>query len=192
MEQELGFPLPNELMVVFGAHAGGKRMLDLAARLALRGQLYILDCGNRSDMYYIARELRTRTNDPAMKLKNIALSRAFTCYQVHMLVKQVPPTPGVPVLIFDLLSTFLDESVRVRESMMLFSETMERIEVISRVAPVLVSAKPLTSISSPRLGLLSELRKRATHIWEEGPAQLPTEASLQPSLFGENFLRSRG
>ncbi len=187
MEQELAFPLPNELMVVFGAHAGGKRLLDLAARLALRGPLYILDCGNRSDMYYIARELRARTHDPVLKLKNIALSRAFTCYQVHALVRLVQPIPGKPVLIFDLLSTFLDESVRVRESTLLFTETMAHIELISRVAPVLVSAKPFTSISTPRLGLLGELKKRATHIWEENPLQPPGDAGLQPSLFGDSF-----
>ncbi len=185
MEHELGFPLPNELMVVFGVHAGGKRMLDLAARLALRGPLYILDCGNRSDMYHVARELRTRTHDPALKLKNIALSRAFTCYQVHMLVRQVPPTPGIPVLIFDLLSTFLDESVQVREAMALFDETMDHIEAISQVAPVLVSAKPLATVSSQRLGLLTELRRRATHVWEETASHPAADATLQPSLFGE-------
>jgi hypothetical protein len=80
--------------------------------------------------------------------------------------------------------------VRIRESTALFIETMDRIEVISQMAPVLVSAKPLTSISSPRLGLLSELRKRASHIWEEGPAQLPLDSALQPSLFGDTFTRN--
>ena len=193
MEQnlDLRLPLPNELMVVFGVHAGGKRMLDLAARLALYGQLYVLDCGNRSDMYHVAKELRLRTHDPAMKLKNIHLSRAFTCYQVSALVKQVVPSPGVPVLVFDLLSTFLDESVGVRESVALFTETMAHMQEISRIAPVMVSAKPFSTISGPRLMLLTELKRCATHVFEEVPMQLPTDSSLQPSLFGKEFFEGR-
>lgn len=193
MEQnlDLRLPLPNELMVVFGVHAGGKRMLDLAARLALYGQLYVLDCGNRSDMYHVAKELRLRTHDPAMKLKNIHLSRAFTCYQVSALVKQVVPSLGVPVLVFDLLSTFLDESVGVRESVALFTETMDRMQEISRIAPVMVSAKPFPTISGSRLMLLTELKRCATHVFEELPMQLPADSSLQPSLFGKEFFEGR-
>ena len=191
MEQnlDLRLPLPNELMVVFGLHAGGKRMLDLAARLALYGQLYVLDCGNRSDMYHVAKELRLRTHDPAMKLKNIRLSRAFTCYQVNALMRQVVPAPGIPVLVFDLLSTFLDESVRVRESVMLFTETMDRIQEISRIAPVVISAKPLSPISGSRQMLLTELKRRATHVFEEAAMQPPADTGLQHSLFGDGFFR---
>ena len=62
---ELALPLSNELLVLFGPHAGGGRMLDLAARLSLRGPLYMLDCGNRSNIYRVARELRGLTGDPA-------------------------------------------------------------------------------------------------------------------------------
>lgn len=187
---ELGLPLPNELFVVLGLHACGKQMLDLSARLALRGPLYILDCGNGSDMYHVAKELRWHTHDPVMKLNNFNLSRPATCYQVNVLVKQVIPIPGVPVLIFDLLSTFLDESVRVRESAMLFTETMGRIQETSHVAPVVVSARPLSHISSPRLMLLAELKRRAAHVWEETPMlQLPGDSDPQPSLFGDRFSR---
>ena len=194
MEQdlELGLPLPNELFVVLGLHAGGKRMLDLAARLALLGPLYLLDCGNGSDMYHVAKELHWHTYDPVMKLNNFSLSRPATCYQVNVLVKQVIPIPGVPVLIFDLLSTFLDESVRVRESEMLFKETMDRVQETSRVAPVVVSARPLSHISSPRLMLLAELKRRAAHVWEETPMpQLPGGSNLQPLLFGDHFSKGR-
>ena len=33
-------------------------MLDLVSRLSLRGPVYLLDCGNRSNMYRVARTLR--------------------------------------------------------------------------------------------------------------------------------------
>jgi hypothetical protein len=185
---ELALPLSNELLVVFGPHAGGGRMLDLAARLSLRGPLYMLDCGNRSNMYRVARELRGLTGDPAGMLKNIRLSRAFTCFQVYALLEKLVPEAGVPVLVVDLLSTFMDESVQAAESALIFSRTLDCIERTSRVAPVVVSAKPLLSISSPRLTLLAELKRRATHIWEELSLLEPEKLDLQPSLFGEpNF-----
>lgn len=185
---ELALPLSNELLVVFGPHAGGGRMLDLAARLSLRGPLYMLDCGNRSNMYHVARELRGLTGDPAGMLKNIRLSRAFTCFQVYALLEKLVPEAGVPVLVVDLLSTFMDESVQAAESALIFSRTLDCIERTSRVAPVVVSAKPLLSISSPRLALLAELKRRATHIWEELSLLEPEKLDLQPSLFGEpNF-----
>ncbi len=90
-------------------------MLDLAARLALHGPLYVLDCGNRSDMYRVARTLRFLTHDPVAMLRNIRLSRAFTCYQVVALLEKLSPDAGVPVLILDLQSTFMDENVQMEE-----------------------------------------------------------------------------
>ena len=180
---ELALPLPNELLVVFGPHAGGRRMLDLAARLALRGPLYILDCGNRSNMYHVAKALRPLTGDPAAALKNIRLSRAFTCYQVLALLEKLKPQAGIPVLILDLLSTFMDESVHVDESVLLFEKTLDRIKNASRVTPVVTSAKPLLSISSPRLVLLAQLKRQATQIWEELSLQPSAPVELQPSLF---------
>ncbi len=64
-------------------------MLDLAARLSFTGPLYMLDCGNRSNMYRVARTLRFLTSDPVAMLKNIRLSRAFTCYQVVALLEKL-------------------------------------------------------------------------------------------------------
>lgn len=182
----LALPLPNELLVVFGPHAGGARMLDLAARLALRGPLYILDCGNRSNMYHVARTLRPLTSDPAAMLKNIRLSRAFTCYQVLSLLEKLRPEAGIPVLILDLLSTFMDESVHLDESVMLFEKTLRCIQNASRVTPVVASAKPLLSISSPRLVLLAQLKRQAAQVWEEPSLLPPASDELQPSLFVEN------
>ena len=167
-------------------------MLDLAARLALRGPLYILDCGNRSNMYRVARELRLLTDDSAGKLQNIRLSRTFTCFQVYALLEKLTPEAGVPVLVMDLLSTFMDESVQVDESALTFLRTMDCIERASLVTPVVVSAKPLLSLSSPRLALLAELKRRATHIWEELSLSEPEPLNLQPSLFGETDLAGAG
>lgn len=160
-------------------------MLDLAARLSLRGQLYILDCGNRSDMYRVAKTLRTLTSDPAAKLKNIRLSRAFTCYQVVALLEKLAAEAEVPVLILDLLSTFMDESVHTAESKMLFETAMSRILQVSLSAPVVVSARPLMSISSLRFGLLEQLKAGASQVWEETGLPQPGRVEAQLPLFAD-------
>jgi hypothetical protein len=180
MANELALPLPNELIVVFGAHAGAEKLLDLTAHLALHGQVFLLDCGNRSNMYRVARSLRPLTRDPAVALKNIRLSRAFTCYQVYALLGKVQLTAGIPVLILDFLSTFLDESVHADESAFLFAKTLERVAYLARFAPIVVSAKPLLSISAERAGLLGQLRSQAAHYWEELPEI--TEVVKKPQL----------
>jgi hypothetical protein len=183
MSKKLALPLSNELIVVFGVHAGASMLLDLAARLALRGQVYLLDCGNRSNMYHVARTLRPLTRDPAAALKNIRLSRAFTCYQVFALLGKVQLTAGIPVLILDFLATFLDESVHAAESAFLFEKTLERVLYLSQFAPVVVSVKPLLSISAERAGLLTQLKEQAAHYWEEMPEITSSAAQLQAPLF---------
>lgn len=175
--------LSNELVVVFGPHSGVKQMLDLTARLSLNGPLYLLDCGNRSNMYRVAKLLRTLTNDPATILKNIKLSRAFTCYQVTTLLEKIAGSgTGSPVLVLDLLATFMDESVHVAECSRLFGTVLQYLEQISRNAPVIVSAKPLLSISVSRLGLLEELRDQASQIWEENILPSPRQPDEQLPL----------
>ncbi len=178
-----GFPLPNGLLVVFGRHGGADLMLDLAARLSMNGHLYLLDCGNRSNIYRVAKTLHTLTNDPVTKLKNIHLSRAFTCYQVTALLEKLAfGTEKVPVLVLDLLTTFMDESVQLAESRMLFDHALENLLRISQSMPVVVSAKPLLSISSPRLSLLEELKSHAFQVWEESVLPAPRSAAVQLPL----------
>lgn len=180
-----GVPLPNGLMVVFGPHGGAVAMLDLVAHLSLLGPLYMLDCGNRSNMYRIAKTLRYLSSDPAANLKNIRLSRAFTCYQVVALLDKLASNAMAPVVILDLLSTFMDESIHVAESRLLFESAMDRILQFSQLTPVVVSARPLLSISSPRSGLLQRLREGASQIWEECALPQPAPAGAQLSLFAD-------
>jgi hypothetical protein len=159
--------LPRGLLVIFGEHSGAARMLDLTAGLSLRGPLYLLDCGNRSNMYRVARTLRTLTDDPVAVMRNIRLSRAFTCYQVVALLEKVAASPSAPVLVLDLLDTFMDESVQLRESSLLFDSTLQHLLTVGQTVPVVVSAKPLLTLSAPRFGLLEQLKAAAAEVWEE-------------------------
>lgn len=176
-----GSGLPRGLLVIFGEHGGAARMLDLAAGLSLRGPLYLLDCGNRSNMYRVARTLRTLTDDPVAVLRNIRLSRAFTCYQVVALLEKVAARPAAPVLVLDLLATFMDESVQLRESSLLFDSTLQHLLTVGQTVPVVVSAKPLLSLSAPRFGLLEQLKAAAAEVWEEA-ALLPARPAAGTQL----------
>lgn len=172
-----GLTLANGMLVVFSEHGGASLMLDLTARLSLRGPLYLLDCGNRSNMYRVARTLRALTDDPVAVMRNIRLSRAFTCYQVVALLEIAASRPVAPVLVLDLLATFMDESVQIQESSLLFNRTLQLLSVLGQSVPVVISAKPLLSISAPRSGLLDRLKEAATVVWEENVLPSPRLAA---------------
>jgi hypothetical protein len=135
-------PDANQLYVVVGGHAAAGRLLELAARLALRGPLLLLDCGNRANPLPLVRELRRLTPDPLRALGNIQVARAFTCFQVTALLEQVAFFPTQqPLLIFDLLATFYDESVSCAEGRRLLERSLRCIRHVRRSAPVLISAR---------------------------------------------------
>jgi len=59
-------PKSNQVCIVIGGREVTHCLLNLAARLALRGPLLLLDCGNRANPYPIAKELRRLTPDPLL------------------------------------------------------------------------------------------------------------------------------
>ena len=176
-------PLPTGLLVVIGQHALTEKMLELVAALALKQRVTILDCGNRSNMYAVAKTIRPYTSDPAAVMANVRLSRAFTCYQVlAMLEAVVAVPPHEPLIILDLLATFLDEDVELKDSQRLLTRSLACLRLLGQSAPVVVSAKPVPQISAARTGFLDQLRSSSDVHWEE-PSALPAEQGLQPTLF---------
>lgn len=170
-------PNANEFYLVVGRRAAAGRLIELAARLALRGPLLVLDCGNRANPQTLARELRRRTNDPVGALRNVVSARAFTCYQVVTLLDQTAGRPiQQPVLIFDLLATFYDESVSYREGRRLLEHSIQQIQAIRRNAPVVASAAPPPDEFPQRQTFLNRLCSQAGEVWQE---QLALAQELQ-------------
>ena len=175
--------LPAGLLVVIGQHALTEKMLELVAALALKQRATILDCGNRSNMYAVAKTIRPYTSDPAAVMANIRLSRAFTCYQVLAMLEAVAAAPPhEPLIVLDLLATFLDEDVELKDSQRLLTRSLTCLRLLGQSAPVVVSAKPVPQISAARTGFLDQLRSSSDMHWEE-PSALPAEQGLQPTLF---------
>jgi len=157
----LSFPLSNQLVVVMAPHAAMPMMVEMAARLALNGAVRVLDGGNRFNVYPVAQAVRRLTPRLEETLSHITLSRAFTCYQVVTLLEETPAR-SVPTLVLDILSTFLDENVALEESMRLLKVSIDQLTRLSRSAPVVVSAKPLLTLSADRVPLVDALLESAS------------------------------
>jgi hypothetical protein len=72
---------PNHLHLFIHPHPGASRLLlDLAASLALRGPLAVLDGGNCFNLYTVAQALRRGGANVRLALGRIQVARAFTCY----------------------------------------------------------------------------------------------------------------
>lgn len=176
-------PLPPKRFLAIGAHALSERMLQLISALALRQSVTVLDCGNRSNMYTVARLIRPYTSDPVGVMRNIRLSRAFTCYQVLAMIQATARySMSGPLVLLDLLATFLDEDVKLKDSQRLLAHSLDLLTQLSHQVPVVISTRPLPAIAENRNILLEELKARSDVCWEEPPS-LPNSQNLQLELF---------
>lgn len=176
-------PLPPKRFLAIGAHALSDRMLQLISALALRQTVTVLDCGNRSNMYAVARLIRPYTSDPVSVMNNIRLSRAFTCYQVLAMVQGAAKNPlRGPLVLLDLLATFLDEDVELKDCQRLLKHSLDILEKMSHLAPVVISTRPIPAIAKNRNVLLEQLKSSVDICWEE-PLSLPGSQELQLALF---------
>ena len=177
-------PLPPRCFLAIGAHALSERMLQLISALALRQTVTVLDCGNRSNMYAVAKLIRPYTSDPVSVMNNIRLSRAFTCYQVAAMLDAAAANPlREPLVVLDLLATFLDEDVKLKDAQRLLEHSLGFLAQLSASAPVVISARPIPPIAQPRAVLLEQLKNNVDVCWEEPPALQATQHAQMP-LFG--------
>lgn len=177
----LTLPDTNQVYLIVGGQAAAARLLDMAAHLALRGPLLLLDCGNRANPLPLVRALRRLTQDPVQALNRIHMARAFTCYQVVTLLEQTgfAPCPQ-PVLLFDLLASFYDESVLYAEGCRLLEQCLRCLQHLSRAAPVVISSRPPPADFPERQSFLQRLCRAADQCWME---QAPPPQVQQLSLF---------
>lgn len=178
----LSIPETNQVYVIIGGREASHRLQELAARLALRGPLLLLDCGNHANPLLLMRDLRRQTADPLPALENVRVSRAFTCYQVVALLERVASFPAPqPVLMLELLATFYDESVSFVEGQRLLKQCFACLNMLRRSAPLLISARPPLADFPERHVFVEMLCDIADQFWVEVP-NLP-QPLQQLSLF---------
>jgi hypothetical protein len=167
-----------------GLIAGLPRQLasQWIARLALAGAVHVLDGGNTFDAYGVARFIRAQTHELEAAMSRITVQRAFTCYQIAALLADLarPETFRVSktrkvaeqvraeqvrgVVVLDLLATFADENVPVRERRRLFEQSLADLKSLARCCPTLVSsaAPPAGHRQPPDWARLAEA---ADQVW---------------------------
>lgn len=168
----------GHLYLLLAPHAIQRPLLnEFVARLALRGEVQVLMCGNRFEIHAIARRLRRSTEALEPALERIHLARAFTCYQVLALLRQHRATDRSTIAT-DLPDLFFDESLPQTERLKRFRDCLSELKRLSRNVQTLVSAAPvLHPAQQPFLVLL---QAAAETIWE---LELLPRSSLQPRLF---------
>ena len=147
-------------------------LMSMLAALALRGRVIVLDGGNCFDGYALARALRRQTHQIHPALKAIQLSRAFTCYQMFAVLAELP-VDGTPVIVLDMLATFLDENVGFAKRQRLLDNSLALLRRISGGAPVAVWSRSRSTPNDEGRVLLIPLLEAAHDIWELETPELP-------------------
>ncbi len=165
-------------LVLVAPHAAGQTMITLATHLALKGSVHVLDGGNRFNAFLAARCLRS-IGAPNLEeaLGNIHIARAFTCYQMTAMLEQASPD-SLPTLVIDLLDTFYDESAPLPERLRLARRCAQRLKILAKHAPVVISLRPPPPDQPDPTGLQAIIQKAADLLWQQEAPQPPTPLRL--------------
>ena len=112
-------------------------MTALAARLAQRGAVRLLDGGNSFDGYGLARALHQQIPHWRAALDRVSVARAFTCYQMATLLAQTDALPR-STLVLDLLDTFSDENTPFSDRRRLLEQCISHLQRLCQPAQVAV------------------------------------------------------
>lgn len=146
--------------------ANQREMLQLAAHLALRNGLVVIDAGNRFNAFEVTYAFR-RASAEMEKLNRLAVARAFTSYQLSTLCRQTPNSRQ-PTLVLDMLNTFEDEGVRLNERLRLLGLCLKEIERLKKTAPVLISIRPARFNLPEFEQMLALVKQAGSHQLKEG------------------------
>ncbi len=169
------FPIPTagKVSLVVAPRAVVGSLMSMLATLALRGRVLVVDGGNCFDGYALARALRRHTHEVDAALQQVWLSRAFTCYQMVAMLGELP-VDGTPLIVLDMLSTFLDENVNFTKRQRLLESSLNLLRRISQGAPVAVWARVNTaSANAEDQQLLAPLLETARDVWHLEAPETP-------------------
>jgi hypothetical protein len=153
------------IALFWGASTPTRALLAMLTALAVQGQaLRVFDGGNRFDGYFVARLARRMCKHPYVALERIRLSRAFTCFQLAERIEKTPVGPE-PVFVLDLLTTFYDENVPLRDSERLLETTISHLKRLATVSPVIVGAREPRELVKERWAFLDQLQIAADIAW---------------------------
>jgi hypothetical protein len=168
------FPIPKagKISLVVAPRGVVPSLMTMLSTLALRGRVIVVDGGNCFDGYALARALRRHTYQVKDTLKQVMLSRAFTCYQMTAMLAELP-IDGTPVIVLDMLATFLDENVNLSKRQRLLENSLNLLRRISQGAPVAVWGRTRSTPTGEDQQFLAPLLETAQDIWELQAPEIP-------------------
>jgi hypothetical protein len=167
----------GKLIVLYTPDAARTESMTLIAELGLRGEVTILDGGNRYRPNQVANLLHGKTVDISTVANRLFSRRAFTCYEMNTLLSSTPSRHG-PYIILDLLNTFYDDHVQLPEACRLLDLCLEQIQRLALFSPLVVTlAVPLTD---ERAFLRERVYQKADEVLVR---EMPSPQFIQPALF---------
>lgn len=164
------YPSRNLLVILAEGKTAVKLLLQSATEYAARYPLYLIDSFPRVNASYADLELYFQSKEREDPIQTIYRASAYTCLQMtDMLVsmcKGIQPMRAVYIL--DILSTYYDEAVPYNEAKTLLDYSLDCLQAISRLYPVVVTSSLPADSSHARKSFLVQLCRNATHVVNEG------------------------
>jgi hypothetical protein len=182
-QNALALPTQDRLVAILGPRALNLEILKAVAAMSLKGEVRVIDAGNRFDAYLVARQIRRMTVAVNPCLERIQLVRPFTCYQFMTALEELAHALS-PLIIIEIANLFLDEDVNDADSRRLFEKGMRFLQRYSRESHVVVTQSTGRQ-KIERTWLEEMIREYADSVFEY---QVPPEgegAPRQVSLFDD-------
>lgn len=172
--QIITFPTPKtgKISLVVAPRTIVPSLMSMLATLALQRRVIVVDGGNCFDGYSLARALRRHTSRVQFALEQVQLTRAFTCYQMVAVLAELSAN-STPVIVLDMLATFMDENVQLVKRQKLLDNSLHLLRQISSGAPVAIWSRTRSSPTGEDRQLLTPLLENAHDIWELKTPQIP-------------------
>jgi hypothetical protein len=160
-----GLPRGNRVRKIL---VSGERPADLTVYLGALAASFglnvlVADGANTFDPYVVAKFARKEGLNGETLLKQIAVARAFTCYQLTTLVGErldpmVPAGTSALVVLLGPCNMFFDEDVPVGEAVLLFRRMLAKIQILSEKGIFFLMSQSAAGGNQRRLFFLRELK----------------------------------
>jgi hypothetical protein len=163
--------------VLFWGERAGEISSYVAGWLAGKGiEVVVLDGANRFDPYMVSFFARKALISPERLLKRIRIARAFTCYQMAIMVGErlnsllrqegaTAPPEDRWVILLGPATPFMDEDVSEREVRPLFERSLKKIEEMALGGVPFLLFQPNGFSDSKRAYLLKRLFQFSNLVW---------------------------
>jgi hypothetical protein len=167
---------PGKLYGVHGDSRVFRLSLVAAGHALLQGvPVTLVDGSNRFDLYGLAEFARRAAGGrrtPEELLRNIFISRAFTCYQMEAVITDRLPEfvrarKSPVVLIFGLLDTFYDEQASLWDVQSGVQRMTQALQCLKREGvSILVASTDIGPVPPARKGLLPGVMKGMDRVFD--------------------------